>query len=455
MARWNDLEWTPKVLEAAELWRDKCFYGDGALFSDDPNEKLWTLDNIQQLEKLTIANADLSERTFEEKLKIQLLADTASNNKPDNVIQLAAELTWLIYLISTGIKPDTKIAKIKNIFDWSSRIINDKHQCLDEAVLKGIANPGQRFSENIFKYWIYLVTMLIEWKSRTPDQRKNYLHSYSAWGFARWWDETWTKKYSELRNVPNPPSVQLRPQIRHALLFFLYPDYFERVVSWEDKKKICLEFIHKIDKETAEEFMQKGDFDSQIDTDQTIFAIRKKLIKDYDKKIDFYLDPIEPLWRKSNGIKPTRKALRSAIDEITNSISQSPTSSADEIFDALVDKDDLITKAKEGNPKLVTHYVKERCASLRNAKIQQLRSESKAGNLSCEACGTDAKQNPKYPEEYCERIFEVHHKIPLADIDIETEMSVDDLALLCANCHRAIHATNPLLSVEEFKNSIT
>ena len=49
MARENDLEWMPQVLGAAELWRDKCFYGDGALFSDDPNEKLWTLDNIQEL----------------------------------------------------------------------------------------------------------------------------------------------------------------------------------------------------------------------------------------------------------------------------------------------------------------------------------------------------------------------------------------------------------------------
>ena len=120
------------------------------------------------------------------------------------------------------------------------------------------------------------------------------------------------------------------------------------------------------------------------------------------------------------------------------------------MLDALIDKDKLIAKAPEGKKKLLTHYVKERSASLRNEKIKQFESK-----LYCEACGTDAKQNPKYPEEYCERIFEVHHKIPLADIDIETEMSVDDLALLCANCHQAIHATNPLLSVEEFKNSIT
>jgi hypothetical protein len=431
MAKYNELTWRTDVYAAAKIWRSKCFFEDGALFSD---ENLWTLDNFRQLEVLNIANLDRGDKKFEEKLKIQLSADAESNNKPDSLIQLVAELRWFIYLISTSVKPEKKIAEIMNIFDWSSNALNDQYNCLDVNVLRGIANPGPHFSRNIFKYWVYIVTTMVEWKSRTSEQRNIYFKPESAWDFARWWDETWTKKYSELRNVPNPPSIQLRPQIRHALLFFLYPKYFERVVSWEDKKIICQEFIHEIDKETAEKYMQKGGFDSQIDTDQTIFAIREKLIKEHGKKIDFYCDPIKPLWWASKESQPTKKTLRGAIEKIKTSNSsskQNGQSSPDAI---------------EGNPKFYQYYAKAR-KSLRRPKLNKMGQP-----LECECCKTKCEI---YPEKIRESAFEVHHRKALADYStLGEQTNLDDLAILCANCHNAIHATKDLLDVEEFKQSL-
>ena len=177
--------------------------------------------------------------------------------------------------------------------------------------------------------------------------------------------------------------------------------------------------------------MQKGGFDSQIDTDQTIFAIRKKLIKDYDKKIDFYLDPIEPLWRKSNGIKPTNKALRSAIEKIKTSNSsskQNGQSSPD---------------ATEGNLKFYQYYAKAR-KSLRHPKLNKM-----GHPLECECCKTKCEI---YPKEIRESAFEVHHRKALADYStLGEQTNLGDLAVLCANCHNAIHATKDLLDVEEFK----
>ncbi|WP_438997784.1 HNH endonuclease [Candidatus Puniceispirillum sp.] len=128
-------------------------------------------------------------------------------------------------------------------------------------------------------------------------------------------------------------------------------------------------------------------------------------------------------------------------------IDDTETQSADDMIDELIDPNDLITKAEEGKKKLVSHYVRERSSKLRKCKLQKVIKEH--GHLKCECCDTTGDT---YLPEIRKRVFEVHHKIPLADIDTKIEMTVDDLALLCANCHRAIHATNPLLSVEEFKN---
>ena len=57
------------------------------------------------------------------------------------------------------------------------------------------------------------------------------------------------------------------------------------------------------------------------------------------------------------------------------------TLSADDMIDGLIDPNELIAKAKEGNKKQVTHYVKERIPSFRKAKIKQFLS--KDSTLSC------------------------------------------------------------------------
>ena len=43
------------------------------------------------------------------------------------------------------------------------------------------------------------------------------------------------------------------------------------------------------------------------------------------------------------------------------------------------------------------------------------------------------------------------HRRPLAEAVGSVTTRLEDLALLCPNCHRAIHRTAPLMSVEEFR----
>lgn len=81
------------------------------------------------------------------------------------------------------------------------------------------------------------------------------------------------------------------------------------------------------------------------------------------------------------------------------------------------------------------------CAYERSRRaVEQKRSLAAAeGKLRCEACGLDPS------EIYADRsgpVLECHHLVPLGGGG-QRETRPSDLALLCANCHRAIHALRP------------
>jgi 5-methylcytosine-specific restriction protein A len=49
-------------------------------------------------------------------------------------------------------------------------------------------------------------------------------------------------------------------------------------------------------------------------------------------------------------------------------------------------------------------------------------------------------------------VWEVHHRSPLAQAEKPVATRLQDLAILCPTCHRAIHRLDPLPSVGEFRS---
>ncbi|GGB90041.1 HNH endonuclease [Knoellia flava TL1] len=96
--------------------------------------------------------------------------------------------------------------------------------------------------------------------------------------------------------------------------------------------------------------------------------------------------------------------------------------------------------AHEGRALAVTHLRRERNPMLRAAKLAAV--TAKGLPIACEVCGFD------FAARYGERgegYIEVHHVLPLhASGPILTRL--DDLALLCSNCHRMIHRGRPWLT---------
>jgi hypothetical protein len=100
----------------------------------------------------------------------------------------------------------------------------------------------------------------------------------------------------------------------------------------------------------------------------------------------------------------------------------------------------------EGRIKVQIHRCRERDSKLTNAKKAE--AENKYGELGCEVCGF------VFTERYGEHgagFIECHHREPLRQITGDgKKVTLEDLALVCANCHRMLHR-NGWPSIDELR----
>ena len=111
--------------------------------------------------------------------------------------------------------------------------------------------------------------------------------------------------------------------------------------------------------------------------------------------------------------------------------------------------DDEGMEAPEGRVLTRLHRVRERNQKLvEQRKTKALREK---GALTCEVCEFD------YEKRYGKRgygFIEAHHTRALASLPENGMTKLEDLALVCANCHRMIHAQKPWLSIEELRATL-
>lgn len=102
--------------------------------------------------------------------------------------------------------------------------------------------------------------------------------------------------------------------------------------------------------------------------------------------------------------------------------------------------------ATEGRRRLVLHLQRERNRTVvRNKKKQ-------AASLDCEVCGFSfSRAYGSAASDYCE----VHHLLPLSDVEDSTQTRLGDLAILCANCHRVVHLHNPPYTLTQVRSMLT
>ena len=100
--------------------------------------------------------------------------------------------------------------------------------------------------------------------------------------------------------------------------------------------------------------------------------------------------------------------------------------------------DEFGPSANEGRVQVVAHRRRERSRLLVRNKLSEFRRVH--GALFCEVCALP--EQGRYPEALAASVFEVHHLSPLAVAASPRRTTLEDLAVVCASCHRAIHATH-------------
>ena len=262
MARFKDAE---PILGAAEHWKLRCLLGERSLFTD---RALWTRSNFQELQSVYVENLDdLSKDSFQQKLERQL--QPAS---PDAKC-LWAEMTWIYRLIqhSGSMGSSRKRATIMQVWEWSGRDFPEDHELMSDAVLgAGVVNPSTAYNTLAWAEFRFFVVAMLEWCSMEQNEREALLDD--PWGFASWLDGT---KYAVNR------------MFRHAMVFLLFPDEFQDVVSTSGKRKIVSR-LHQGD---------RIDTSNPVEIDRALLAIRQRLEEEHGW-FRFYDPRIKELWQR-------------------------------------------------------------------------------------------------------------------------------------------------------------
>ncbi len=103
----------------------------------------------------------------------------------------------------------------------------------------------------------------------------------------------------------------------------------------------------------------------------------------------------------------------------------------------------------EGQVLYKLHKVRERDYRIVQEKKNQ--AYNLFGKLACEACIFEFEE---YYGDIGKGYIECHHLTPLADFKLASKTTLEDLSLVCSNCHRMLHRSIDYLSVEDLKMRI-
>ena len=243
---------------------NECLLQDGSVLQ--PGQIVWTPDNLDELDRWFVQNPDEGEGTYFVKLKQQLAQGSPDSRK------LMAELHWLLNAFPSDISPSTKEERVREIWSWSGEDLPDEVTFLEHSILEGLGHTGQAYKNHRWRELNFIIGALQRWKKMSLEQRECTLVQSGL--FTEFLDAT--------------PGVAGR-QLRHILPHLLFPDEFERISSSRHKREILEGFGVASRQET-----NKMDIAS---LDVAIFNLRKKLVDEHGRQIDFYEKDIESNWR--------------------------------------------------------------------------------------------------------------------------------------------------------------
>ena len=253
------------ILKAAQHWKDVGLLSDGSVFD---RGAIWTLSNLGALGQHFVNHPDKRKEDLVEKLRDHL------DPTAPGVTQLAAEMLWLMFLCPLNIITQQDQRKdIKRIWEWSGDAFPEDSEWVGDDVLIGAGNPGRSFFQYLRLDLVFFIRVVVAFKGLTNQERNRLLSD--GWEFARWLEEV--------------PECDKR-QLRHMLLFLLFPDDFERTFGGRVRKRIVYALTEKPEIKSQIKKL------SALEIDRELLDIRKRLELEQKGEIDFHVPPLLYRW---------------------------------------------------------------------------------------------------------------------------------------------------------------
>ncbi len=261
MARHTEHD-TIKIFQVAEAFRANCLLRDGSLLFDGAS--VWRPDVLDRIHKAFVATPDEGDRSFIVKFKDQI------GQAGQEVVRLAAEILCVYFLFPSSVGGARKRQVVSEVLGWAGDNLSESH-VVSAAFSNGIGSGGQGYNTRRPFEIAFLIDLVIAWKKLSPDRQA--VVAADPWLFQEFVD-----------SIEDAESKQLR----HMLLYLLFPDHFERIASSNHKRRIIKAFSGLVSTEPEDE-------------DRAILAIRGELEKLLpNQQLDFYWSPLREAWYDDN-----------------------------------------------------------------------------------------------------------------------------------------------------------
>lgn len=270
------------ILKAAEEWKRNCLIDGKSVFQ--PGLRLWTEENISELAQMLDNSGGQSSTNVPGELETRLASASAELKK------LAAEVFWLQYL-SLYENPTWQNKKnmVLQIWGWSGDKLEEGDPKLAEELLCGVGRTGTMFHTRPWYEFQYSVSVCEKISALGDADKKELLDD--GFKFSEW-----------LTHVSGSDTFQMR----HILLFLLFPEEMDRVYSNGQRRFIAETLNPKVPSENI-----RGMLPHELD--RLLFETRKRLEVRYKTdELDWYDPPLVSLWRKKFKNRHQKKRWRQA-----------------------------------------------------------------------------------------------------------------------------------------------
>ncbi|MFW5981168.1 MAG: AAA family ATPase [bacterium] len=259
----------PKSYEVFKQFMERCLVEDNSLIW--PDMEVWNLENLEMIKTNFIDNP-LEGGHFWDKVFEQF------SNLNEGCWRILADALLVYTLPSSYMKPERKYGYIKKVCDRKNIALPDMSDEIWNVLNQGFTKTTLQYHQKYKQLW---VIFLFSIRVKKRDNRKSFIQNHRA---------VREELYDVVESMEK--KVDRSYGMLNAILHLGYPDYYDRMISLRDKKKVVDYYSNLL----SDNLKKEGNLDDKI------LEIRKSFEeKEYnneDKDFDFYLPEIISKWRE-------------------------------------------------------------------------------------------------------------------------------------------------------------